>query len=210
MKNSQQKPRIHILAYGGTIACRAMMDSGEFYDSPTIDIHDLLSQIKSIEKIADVTCEQVSQVISHDMTVADLYNLAKKIESIVSHPDIDGVVITQGTNTIEETSYFLSLGINTVKPIVFTGSIFPVDALGYDGLRNLYNSILVASSIQEESLGIVLSFGDAITSARDTTKQNPSIINGLSLSAESILGLIQGDMVNINKIPAYKHHLIVI
>lgn len=199
------KPRIHILAYGGTIASRAMSGSGEFYDSPTVDILDLLLQIKSINKIADVTCEQVSQVISHDMTIADLYNLARKVESIVNQTDIDGVVITQGTNTIEETSYFLSLLINTKKPIVFTGSMFPMDALGYDGLRNLYNSILVASSMKESKLGVVLSFNDIITSARDTVKQNPSAINGLSLSPESILGYIQGDKVNINKIPVYKH-----
>ena len=199
------KPRIHILAYGGTIACNTFKDSGEFYDSPIVDIHDLLSKIKSIDKIADVTCEQVSQVISHDMTITDLCDLAKKVESIISDPDIDGVVITQGTNTIEETSYFLNLVINTVKPIVFTGSMLPVNALGYDGLRNLYNSILIASSMKEMNPGIVLSFGDVITSARDTTKQNPSAINGLSLSAQSILGCVQGDMVNINKIPMYKH-----
>lgn len=207
MKKIQHKsrPRIHVFAYGGTIASHAIENSGEFYSNPTVGIDEILSQIKSIEKIANVTFEQVCQVISHEMTISDLYNLAKKIESIVNDPDVDGIVITQGTDTIEETSYFVSLVINTVKPVVFTGSMLPMNALGYDGLRNLYNAILVASSMKETNLGVMLCFGDVITSARDTTKLNPSAINGLSISTDSILGYVQGGIVNIRKIPNYKH-----
>lgn len=198
-------PEIYLLAYGGTIGSLLYKDSNEFYSSPTIDIQHLISQIESIHEIANLHCEQVLQIISHEMTHDDLINIAKKVHAIINRSDCDGIIITQGTNSIEEVAYFLNLVINTKNPIVFTGAMRPSDSLGFDGLRNIYNSILVASSHDTKKLGVVLCFNDVISSARDTTKRNASLINALSSSEESVLGYIHGNKVDIRSIPTYKH-----
>jgi L-asparaginase len=207
MKNSnhENKANVHLLSYGGTISSLLNDNSNEFYSTPSVDIQDMLSRVPNVNNIANVTCEQVLKILSHEMTQVELINVAKKVSTIINKPDCDGIVIAQGTNSIEEVAYFLNLVINTNKPVVLTGAMRPLDALGYDGLRNIYNSILVAGSAHAKNLGVILSFNDIVSTARDTTKQHTSSINALSSSKRSILGSIQGNSVDIRFIPAYKH-----
>ncbi|OGT41641.1 MAG: hypothetical protein A3F42_08525 [Gammaproteobacteria bacterium RIFCSPHIGHO2_12_FULL_37_34] len=196
---------IYLLSYGGTIASLSEKTTDEFYNKPNINIHDLLSEISDITHSVNIHYEQVAQIMSHEMTHNDLLNLAIKINNVLQNNEVDGIVITQGTNCIEEAAYFVNLVINTEKPIVFTGALRPSNALGFDGYRNLYNSILLASSIQTRKIGVILTFNDTIHCARDATKKDPSSIIGLSSNDISMLGCVQGNDVHVSRVPKHKH-----
>lgn len=206
-KNSiiSNKPNIYLLAYGGTIACISNKSTDEFYNKPNLDIQNLIYLIPDIAQKANIRYEQVAQMLSQEMTEQDLLNLAKKIDQILKKDDVDGIIIIQGTDCIEEVAYFVNLVVNTNKPIVFTGAMRPSNSLGFDGFRNIYNAILIANSVKAKKIGAVLTFNDFINSARDAVKKNPSSISALSSEDVSMLGSIQGDNVLISRVPNFKH-----
>ncbi len=199
------KSNIYLLAYGGTIASVSNKNTDEFYNKPNIDIQHLLSAMPDFSQKANIHYEQITQILSQEMTDHDLINLAKKIDLILKKDDVDGVIVIQGTNCIEEVAFFISLVVNTNKPIVFTGAMRPFNSFGFDGFRNIYNAILIVSSGKTKKIGTVLTFNDFINSARDTIKTNPSSINAFSSEDKSMLGFIQGDNVLISYIPNFKH-----
>ena len=139
------------------------------------------------------------------MTHEELIFVAQRINDLVNRNEIDGIVVTQGTNCIEETAYFMNLVINTKKPIVFTGSLRPVHALGYDGDRNLYNAILIASNRDAIGIGVVLTFDDYILNAREASKSNPSSIGCFSAHGTGVIGLVTGQSICIQASVAKKH-----
>ncbi len=199
-----KKPRIAVLAYGGTIACKTETPFDEFYDCPTLSIQEILSNIPLIDKVVEIQSEQMKQIISQEMSCDDLISLAQKINLVIQDENIDGVVITHGTNCMEEMAYFVSLVVNTEKPIVFTGAMKPSTSLCFDGLMNLYNSILIASSPKAKKLGVVLCFNNSIYSARNVTKYNPSLISAFG-NELSLLGYVEGNKIFISNVPAYQH-----
>lgn len=206
--NSMHKNRkncIYVLALGGTIACTANQGASEFYEHPSANIGEIISSLPINDEELIIKYEQIFQQISQEMTHDDLLLLARRINELVNRDEIDGVVITQGTNCIEETAYFISLVVKTQKTIVFTGAFRPINALGYDGSRNLYNSILLASNRELCGLGVVLSFNDCIVTARDAAKLNPCLVGDLSINGAGVLGYIQGNTIHIQKVVQYKH-----
>ena len=204
LKNNKTT-RIYVLALGGTIASVAKSQAEEFYDKPSADIHTLLSALNLDKTKLEVIGEQLLQKISHEISNDDLLIVARRVHDLVNDEDIHGIVITHGTNCIEETAYFISLVINTKKPIVFTGSFRPYKALGYDGDKNLYNSILLASNEKAFGLGVVLTFNDSIVNARDACKLNPSIIGDFSINGVGVIGDIQGQQINIHSVVQHRH-----
>jgi len=194
---------IYILALGGTIASSGINSTDEFYSRPSNDISELISQVAF--KNTTIHSEQFLQKISHEITMDDLLIIAKKIQEIVNRDDIDAVVITQGTNCLEETAYFVNLVVNTKKIIVFTGAFRASNALGFDGGRNLYNAILIASKNYNKSMGVVVTFNDAIVCAREATKMNPSCIGDFSVNGKGVIGFIQGDVVHVQQSTLFKH-----
>lgn len=205
IKRSQIK-LVFVLALGGTISSVARHPAEEFYCHSSTEISELLSSLPIDHEKTDVVCEQFLQQISHEMTFDELVSVAKKIQELVNDELVDGVVVTQGTNSIEETAYFINLVIKTKKNIVFTGSHRPINSLGYDGSRNLYNAILLASS-KPHNLGVLLTFNDYIVNAREASKFNPSILDDFSASGIGVVGFIRGNEVLIQKVPQYKHTL---
>ena len=199
------KQNIFLLGCGGTIGSVSNTNTDEFYHKPNVSIQSLLSDVPDITQKINIHCEQISQLMSQEMTHQDLLNLAKKIDQILKRDDINGIVITQGTNCIEEVAYFVNLVVNTEKPIVFTGALRPFNSLGFDGIRNIYNAILIASSLEIKRMGVVLTFNDFINSAREVIKSNPSSVNGLSPNDISLLGFIQGNKVIVSRVPNFKH-----
>ena len=160
-----KKPCIYVLALGGTISSLASHPAAEFYSYASSNIDDLLVALPIDREKLTVISEQLLQQISHEMTHADLMFVARKINDLVNNDEVDGIVVSQGTNCIEETAYFINLVIKTKKNIVFTGSHRPPNALGFDGNRNLYNAILLASSNKTKGIGIDLTFNDSIVNA---------------------------------------------
>ena len=175
--DSQNLPRIIVLATGGTIAGQGANADRAGYIPGKIPIEDLLSNIPSINKIADVKGEQVASVGSYDMTIKIWLKLARRINEIFANNEADGIVVTHGTDTQEETAYFLSLTIKWDKPVVLTGAMRASTSLGADGPKNLYDAILVASDPQSIGKGVMVSFNETLYDSKNVVKMNTTHVN---------------------------------
>ena len=165
-----QKPTVYILATGGTIAGTGTSSTAANYKPGDIGVEQLLAAVPELSNIAQVKGEQVVNISSQDMTNQIWLTLAKRINEILSQEETAGVVITHGTDTMEETAYFLNLTIKSNKPVVLTGSMRPSTALSADGPRNLYNAVACAVAPESKGQGVLLVLDDRILSADDVTK----------------------------------------
>ena len=129
-------PNIRVLATGGTIAGAQASATGYGYKSGAYDVGLLLSGVPNLDKLAVITGEQVASIGSQDMSDAVWLKLAKRVNAVLADPGTDGVLITHGTDTLEETSYFLTLVIRSDKPVVMVGSMRPATAVSADGPGN--------------------------------------------------------------------------
>ena len=145
---AQKLPRIIILATGGTIAGAGTASDRAGYTAGKIPIEDLIGTIPTVKKVADITGEQVASVGSQDMTVDIWKKLAIRINEINKNNEAEGIVITHGTDTQEETAYFLDLVLTGDKPVVLTGSMRPATAISADGPKNLYDAITIAALLR--------------------------------------------------------------
>ncbi len=141
-----QKPNIHILATGGTIAGTGASATKTNYTAGQVAISTLLEAVPEVNKIANVTGEQIVKIGSQDMNDAVWLTLAKRINELFSRGDVDGIVITHGTDTMEETAFFLNLTVKSDKPVVLVGAMRPSTAMSADGpfLNNGYQGIIHA------------------------------------------------------------------
>jgi L-asparaginase len=128
----QKKRNVVILATGGTIAGAAASGTQAGYTSGAVTIDAMLAAVPGIDKLASIKGEQVSNVGSQDMSFDILLKLAKRINELASKGDVDGIVITHGTDTMEESAYFLNLTARTDKPVVLVGSMRPSTAVSAD------------------------------------------------------------------------------
>ena len=143
----QALPNVVILATGGTIAgAGASAVNSATYAAAKVGVEKLIAGLPELSKVANVRGEQVFQVASESLTNDNLLTLAKRVSALSKQSDVDGIVITHGTDTLEETAYFLTLTVHTNKPIVVVGSMRPGTALSADGALNLYNAVNVAGS----------------------------------------------------------------
>lgn len=165
------KPNVVILATGGTIAgAGASALNSATYAAAKVPVDKLLAGLPELANIANVKGEQVSQIASESFTNDNLMKLGKRISALVKQSDVDGIVVTHGTDTLEETAYFLNLVIRTSKPIVVVGSMRPGTALSADGALNLFDAVSVAASKDAAGKGVLVTMNDEIQSGRDVTK----------------------------------------
>ena len=141
---AQKKPNIVILATGGTIAGAAATGTQSAYTSGAVTIDAMVNAVPGIEKLANIKGEQVANVGSQDMSFAIMLTVAKRINELLPTSGVDGIVVTHGTDTMEETAYFLNLTVKSNKPVVLVGSMRPSTAVSADGPLNLYNAVAVA------------------------------------------------------------------
>ena len=193
--NAQKLPRVIILATGGTMAGKGSSPDRAAYESGKILISDLLVAIPSINKLVDVQGEQIANVASSNITIEIWLKLAKRIKEIFAKNEADGIVITHGTDTQEETAYFLSLTIRSDKPVVLTGSMRPSTAISADGPKNLYDAILVAAAPQSKGKGVIQSFNEMIYDAKNVTKINTINVNAFSAPNTGPIGKIYDGQV---------------
>jgi L-asparaginase len=174
--NSWALPKIKILATGGTIAGAQASTSDAGYKSGAFSVENLISAVPGLKDIAEVTGEQIANIGSQTMNDAVWLKLAKRINELLAKPDVDGIVITHGTDTMEETGYFLHLVVNSVKPVVLVGSMRPATAISADGPLNLYNAVGVAADPDAKGRGILVVINDQIFCARNVTKTHTTDI----------------------------------
>lgn len=174
---AQQLPRIIILATGGTIAGSGASADRAGYTAGKIPIDDLIGAIPQVKKVANISGEQISSIGSQDMTIEIWKKLAVRANEIFDKNEADGIVITHGTDTQEETAYFLDLLISSEKPVVLTGSMRPATAISADGPKNLYDAITVAANPKSKGKGVIVSFNEGIFDGRDVMKLSTTKTN---------------------------------
>ncbi len=172
-----QLPRVIILATGGTIAGAGAASDRAGYTAGKIPIDDLIGAIPTVKKIATITGEQISSVGSQDMTTDIWKKLAVRINEIISNKEADGIVVTHGTDTQEETAYFLDLVVPSQMPVVLTGSMRPATAISADGPKNLYDAITVAIDPKSKGRGVLVSFNEGIFDGREVMKMSTTFTN---------------------------------
>jgi len=173
---AKKLPNITIIATGGTIAGEAASSTQSEYTSGQVGVEALIKAVPTLSKIAKVTGEQISNVGSQDMSDEIWLKLAKRINELAKSPNVDGIVVTHGTDTLEETAYFLHLVAKTQKPVVLTGSMRPSSALSADGPLNIYNADAVAGDPAAMGRGVLIVMNDQIHSAHDLTKTNTTSV----------------------------------
>jgi len=170
---ARKKARIMLIGTGGTIAGRgASLVNTLAYDCSVLSIDDILADLPVANSIADITTEQIFQIGSENFGNVQLLQLGKRIDCLLKRDDIDGIVVTHGTDTIDETAYFLHLTLKSLKPVVVVGAMRPPSALSSDGPLNLYNAIVVAASPLAYGKGTLVVSNDEIHTARDVVKTN--------------------------------------
>jgi L-asparaginase len=171
-KLSVAKPAVTILATGGTIA-GAQPKAGEAgYKAGSFSVESLIQAVPGMEKIATVKGEQIASIGSQDMNDAVWIKLARRVNELQKDPAVDGIVITHGTDTQEETGYFLDLVVKGDKPVVLVGSMRPATAISADGPMNLYNGAAVAADPAARGRSVLIVMNDDIHYAREATKSN--------------------------------------
>lgn len=195
---SQNLPRIIILSTGGTIAGQQPDSNKAEYLPGKISIEELIKNIPSITQKAVVTGEQISSIGSYAMTVDIWIKLAKRINEIFANNEADGIVITHGTDTQEETAYFLSLTIPSGNPVVLTGAMRPATAISSDGSINLYDAIIVAGDPTSKGKGVMLCFNEKVYDAKNVVKTSNSNVDAFSSPNTGSIGHIYDGKVFYN------------
>lgn len=204
--HAQKLSNVTILATGGTIAgTGATSTTTVGYTAAKIGVQQLIQAVPELAKIANVTGEQVFQIASESMTNEHWLTLGKRVNALLAQPNVDGIVITHGTDTLEETGYFLNLVVKSRKPVVLVGAMRPSTALSADGPINLYNAVLIAGSQDAIGKGVLVALGDQIHSARDVSKTNTSTPDAFKAPELGLLGYVQGPKAHFYRASARKH-----
>ena len=186
------KPVVYILATGGTIAGTGSSSTVAAYKPGELGVEQLLAALPELHDLADVGGEQVVNISSQNMNTQIWLQLAKRINSLLAREEVAGVVITHGTDTQEETAYFLNLTVKSAKPVVLTGAMRPSTALSADGPRNLYNAVACALAPAAQNQGVMLVMDDRILSADDVTKTHTLNVNAFQSPNYGPIGYIYG------------------
>ncbi len=185
-----EKKTVYILATGGTIAGQGATSVASGYKAGVITVDQLLSAVPGLSDIADIKAEQVANIGSQDMNDQVWLTLAKRTNELLSREDVDAIVITHGTDTQEETAYFLNLTVKSPKPVVLVGSMRPSTAIGADGPRNIYNSVACAIDPQSVGRGVMVVMDDKILGADDLTKTNTLYVETFQNPNYGPLGIV--------------------
>ena len=185
---SATKPRIKILATGGTIAGAQASQSEYGYKSGSFNVQDLINAVPQMKDIADITGEQIVNIGSQDMNDEVWLKLGKRVNELLADSKVNAITITHGTDTVEETSYFLTLVTKSEKPVVITGSMRPSTAMSADGPLNIYNAVGVAADPGARGRGVLVAVDDDIHSAHDIIKTHTTDVATFSSGEAGLVG----------------------
>jgi L-asparaginase len=186
----EEKKKILIITTGGTIAMRS---DGEYGVVPNNELVDILHSFPQIHDIASIEVFAFSNVPSPFLIPQQIFELAKLVDTKITN--YDGVVITHGTDTLEESAYMLDLLLQTDKPVIFTAAMRSESELGLDGPRNIVGAVRVASAPESSGKGVLIVMNDEIDAARDVVKTDSGKTNSFETPSYGILGIIDPDKV---------------
>ena len=200
-----RKANVMILATGGTIAGAAATGTQAGYTSGAVTIDTMLAAVPGINELANIKGEQVSNVGSQDMTFDILLKVAKRINELAKSPNVDGFVITHGTDTMEESAFFLNLTVKTDKPVVMVGSMRPSTAVSADGPLNLYNAVGVAADPAAKGRGVLVVMNDWIQGAHSLTKTSTTAVQTFMSPLRGLVGVANYGKNDFYTSPSWKH-----
>jgi L-asparaginase len=200
-----QRKNIVILATGGTIAGAAASGTQAAYTSGAVTIDAMIAAVPGIKDMANIKGEQISNVGSQDMSFEIMLKLAKRINELMKRSDLDGIVVTHGTDTMEETAFFLNLVVRGDKPVVMVGSMRPSTAVSADGPLNLYNAVGVAVDPNAKGRGVLVVMNDWIHAAHSLTKTSTTAIQTFMSPLRGIVGVANYGKNDFYNTPTWKH-----
>jgi L-asparaginase len=198
-------PTIVVLATGGTIAGAASSDVQAAYTSGQVGVQQLLAAVPQAKKLAVLRGEQISNIGSQDMNDEVWLKLARRVNELTAASDVDGVVITHGTDTIEETAYFLNLVVKSRKPVVLTAAMRPSTALSADGPLNFYNAVAVAANKDSGGRGVLVVLNDWIHGASSLTKTSTTAVQTFLSPLSGLMGTVAYGDVDFYRGPVGHH-----
>ena len=199
------KPTIYILATGGTIAGSGSGALDTSYTSGTVTVDKLIAAVPDINKIATIKGEQISNIGSQEMNNEVWFKLANRVNELLTSGKADGVVITHGTDTMEETAYFLNLVVKSDKPIVMVGAMRNSGSLSADGPLNIFNAVNVAINKEAVGKGVMVVMNDEIHAAREVTKTNTTAVDTFKSPNSGKIGTVFYGNVKFYMNPTRKH-----
>jgi L-asparaginase len=200
-----KKANITILATGGTIAGAAATGTQSGYKSGAVGIDTMIAGVPGITNLANIKGEQISNVGSQDMSYEILLKVAKRINELTKTAAVDGIVITHGTDTMEESAFFLNLTVKTDKPVVMVGSMRPSTAVSADGPLNLYNAVGVAADPNAKGRGVLVVMNDQIHAAHSLTKTSTTAVQTFLSPIRGVVGVASYGKNDFYSNPPWKH-----
>jgi L-asparaginase len=200
-----KKANVVILATGGTIAGAGATGTQAAYKSGAVTIDAMIAAVPGIGDLATIKGEQISNVGSQDMSMDIMLKLANRINELAKSNDVDGIVITHGTDTLEETAFFLNLTVKTDKPVVMVGSMRPSTAVSADGPLNLYNAVGVAADPKARGRGVLVVMNDWIHAAHSLTKTSTTAIQTFMSPVRGLVGVANYGKNDFYSSPSWKH-----
>jgi L-asparaginase len=198
-------PRLRLLATGGTIAGARTGPRSRGYRAGTLSTAAILAAVPRIAEIAQIEIEHVAAIGSQDMDETVWLKLAARTQAAVDTPGIAGVVITHGTDTMEETAFFLNLVVCSEKPVVLVGAMRPADAISADGPMNLFNAVAVAAHADARRRGVLVVANDEIHFARDITKTDTTQVGTFRSGHRGLAGLVNSGRLHLYGPPVRRH-----
>ena len=204
---AQQKPlpNIVVLATGGTIAGAAATGTQSAYTSGAVTIDAMLAAVPGIKDLANIKGEQIANVGSQDMSFDIMLKLAKRCNELLSDKSLAGIVVTHGTDTLEETAFFLNLVVKSDKPVVIVGSMRPSTAVSADGPLNLYDAVAVAADPNSRGRGVLVVMNDWIHGAHSLTKTSTTAIQTFMSPLRGLVGVSAYGKNDFYSSPSWKH-----
>jgi len=188
--SADRLPNIVVLETGGTIAGIAPSDVQAGYTSGQIGVEQLLAAVPQARKFATLSGEQISNIGSQDMNDEVWLKLARRTNEILAKAEVDGIVITHGTDTLEETGYFLNLVIKSHKPVVLTAAMRSSTSLSADGPLNFFNAVAVAANRNATGRGVLVVINDSIHGASSLAKTNTTAVQTFMSSLQGLVGVV--------------------
>lgn len=203
-------PHVRVVATGGTIAGRAPSpEQISNYRSGAIPVEELLQDLPGLDSVARVSAEQFSNVGSTGISPGDWLRLSQRINTILAEgvdgDEVDGVVVTHGTDALEETAYFLNLTVRSHKPVVMVGSMRPAGVISADGPLNILNATQVAADPGSRGRGVLVVLNQQIDAARDVTKTSALRVETFRSRVWGALGTVDPDGVHFARRVEHRH-----
>lgn len=197
--------KVAVVFNGGTISMK--VDPRLHAAVPSLTGDEIMRMVTGIEKFAEVESYTFSNVPSPHMSPKDMMDLSKYINNLIEKPDVSGVVVTHGTDSLEETAYLLDLTLKTDKPIIVTGSMRSGSELGYDGPANLAASICTAISDEARGRGVLVCLNDELNCASEVTKANSMKLNAFQSPDFGPIGIVDNNEVIFYRDSLKKQHI---